>query len=396
MTCVIVCSYKSNDCDLTNYFCVIAWCAGLACRYTMYVSVTSLVSLAVLFLTLWSAGSTSADRMRDKLSVDRLPLPALNKRSATDGEEESGMNTTCSEERIDELMSSLPDDCSYYLFFEVVGYDFEQESEILCNSCGSVLYSLLQCLGTNDKEMELYSTLCTANENGDTCYELLSGEGVEELEIVSKCNDMMCTDECRSSLENSFLQYGCCLYSLVALNTSMTAVHDMWSACGIEEPGMCSPAFSGGDPTQSTTDDGVTSEPPEMTDGTDATTSSDSTDTSSTTPQPSSATTGASSTTTEPSSATNEPSSATTEPSSATTPATTSSTSVTDFTIPFRTETDATATTAAPSQPSTVNVDSDSVEDATAELQGSAASVTSLGLAMANILISLMSYLCMT
>ena len=202
-----------------------------------------IVILAVVVTVSSSMRQEMADHNNIKHSRN-IQLSDKDKRSSSiTAEENDPMN--CSQDRIIEMITRLSLPCQNYLFKEEIVHDeFEDESSIICENCGSQLYSLLKCLNTNTNDLELYNVLCTHNENGNKCYELINGKGEEESEIISKCRNMNCSDECRASLEESFSRYGCCLYSLVALNTSMIMVHDMWQACGIEEPGMCSPAFN--------------------------------------------------------------------------------------------------------------------------------------------------------
>lgn len=196
--------------------------------------------------------STTVGHVRDRLQVSSSNH---NKRSVVSVIERDNGDVImmCSDEKITEILSDLSSGCQNYLFDKESSYEFEEESRVLCQSCGVTLYSLLKCFNTSSTNLELYDVLCTENENGDTCYHVMSGDGIEEEDIISKCQDMSCSDACHDSLQNSFQQYGCCLYSLLALNTSMTMVHDMWSACGLEEPGMCNPAFSENKPPSLTT-----------------------------------------------------------------------------------------------------------------------------------------------
>ena len=202
--------------------------------------------IALMILVLVTDTATAAkkplDTIMDKLllSSERFLSP-LEKRSVP-MDDQPVASTTCSDARIGELFSELNDSCQSFLF-DATQYNFEEESNIMCESCGTTLYSILQCLDAGQTELELFNVLCTENENGDTCYRLVSGEGVEEDEIFAECGDMVCSDECRRKLQESFDEYGCCLYSLVALNGSEAAAHDMWDACDITGPGMCAPAF---------------------------------------------------------------------------------------------------------------------------------------------------------
>ena len=201
-----------------------------------------IVSLLVLILVCCYADESRIS-IKNKLP---LSITTLGKKRALSVVVEGGNDFAilCSNERITELLDQLSSGCKSYLTDEDGFYEFEEESTIICQSCGDTLFSFLKCLGTDPADLELFNVLCTGNENGDTCYHLMNGDGIEVEEIVSKCQDMTCSIACRDSLQNSFLQYGCCLYNLIALNTSEDMVHDMWSACGLDEPGLCVPAFN--------------------------------------------------------------------------------------------------------------------------------------------------------
>ena len=200
------------------------------------------VTLLLVSFTLAFASALKPTQFMERLKLggERF-LSASEKRSIPMDDE-----ATCSDARVSELFSELSDSCQNYLFEATAQYEFEEESIIICESCGRSLYSILECLDSGPTELELFDVLCTENESGDTCYSLLSGEGVEEDEIFAECGDMACSDECRRKLQESFDEYGCCLYSLVSLNESADSARDMWAACGIVEPGMCAPAFGDG------------------------------------------------------------------------------------------------------------------------------------------------------
>ena len=167
------------------------------------------VTLLLVSFTLAFASALKPTQFMERLKLggERF-LSASEKRSIPMDDE-----ATCSDARISELFSELSDSCQNYLFEATAQYEFEEESIIICESCGRSLYSILECLDSGPTELELFDVLCTENESGDTCYSLLSGEGVEEDEIFAECGDMACSDECRRKLQESFDEYGCCLYS---------------------------------------------------------------------------------------------------------------------------------------------------------------------------------------
>ena len=224
------------------------------------------IVLSVLTVASCVFEPTTAEHIRQliQLADDGLPAKSVDERAAVTGMQGGAIEMMCTEERITELVDELLQisECQDYLFDDTVFLDFEQESQIICDHCGSTLYTLLQCLGVSPAELNLFDVICTDNENGDKCYQLLSGEGVEEEQVVSQCEDMTCSDACRMELQDSFSQYGCCLYSLVAVNTSMTTVSDIWSACNIPEPDICAPAFNQATEPPTTTSESSTNTTP--------------------------------------------------------------------------------------------------------------------------------------
>ena len=181
------------------------------------------------------------------------------KRTVTTDEDSDELNLRCSAEKVTEIIAELSVDCQNYLFEEEGSYEFDEESTVMCKSCGSTLFSLLQCIDTDPIELELFNILCADNGNGDTCYSILSGEGVEEADVVEECRDLTCSDECLSIIKESFSNFGCCLYSLVAANTSATMARDIWSVCGLDVPSLCVPAFDENEmPSELETTDGTT------------------------------------------------------------------------------------------------------------------------------------------
>ena len=226
----------------------------------LFVAVFSEVFLArmkVFFaapLLLMLAASSAADDKQAAMDAIMVKLGAsselffseLEKRSIETAENETAVSEVCNETTIIQLFTDLSIECQNFLFEAVTRYEFDAESYIMCESCGSTLYRILQCLDAGSTELELYDLLCTRNENGDTCYRTVSGDATEEAEIFAKCADMACSDECREVLHTSFDSYGCCLYSLVALNRSAAAARDMWAACGLIQPVTCDGPFGGG------------------------------------------------------------------------------------------------------------------------------------------------------
>lgn len=202
--------------------------------------------------------TTATAHIQDRLKFTLSSLD--NKRSTSDSALERDNGLLCENEEIIRLFSNLGTICQNFIF-NGEATDFDEASPILCKRCGQNLYALLKCFNISHRDFALYDVLCATNSNNDTCYSLLTGD---EQDMIAKCKDLNCSDECHDVLSDSFSEHGCCLYSLVAIDTSMSMASDIWSACGLEDPGICDPAFG----ENVTIPEPTTEEPIEVTVGT--------------------------------------------------------------------------------------------------------------------------------
>jgi hypothetical protein len=241
----------------------------------MALSVVTLVLM--LFATAFVVESSIKDGIKDKFRLSRdIALDIAKRTIPTDRVGE--LNMRCSEEKLDDILVRLSVTCQNYLFQEEDSLEFEEESTLMCDSCGSTLFSLLECVNTDPTELKLFNALCADNENGDTCYSLLSGEGMEEGGVIEKCQDLTCSGECFSVLQESLSDFGCCLYSLVATNTSVTMARNIWSVCGLDLPTECAPAFDEITDENTGSDDDDDDSTTQLPNGDTSSTTSDSTD----------------------------------------------------------------------------------------------------------------------
>ena len=197
----------------------------------------------VMALSYFIELTTAAAHIQERLKIS---LSSLNKRAVSDSVAERDNGLFCSEEEVIRLFTNLETICQNFIFnANVEETDFDEAFSILCKQCGDDLYALLKCFDTSLIDFAAYDVLCATNNNNDTCYSLFefTDDGIEAEDIISKCDDLKCSNECRDVLNDTFAEYGCCLYSLVAINTSMSTVNNIWSACGLEEPDICDPAF---------------------------------------------------------------------------------------------------------------------------------------------------------
>ena len=205
----------------------------------------AIVGPLFFFLTLFSSfDAVNLEHVSWLLSGSKDSYGGVIQKRQSLTEDESDVILMCTDERISELNASLSIECRSYLSDENGTYEFEHEAAILCQSCGQPLCSFLECLNADPTHILLFDTLCSTNENGDLCYDVISGEGVEEEELITACSDMTCSAACRSIIDTSDQKLGCCLFGLVGLNSTMEMAKDIWNSCDVSPPGMCSPAFS--------------------------------------------------------------------------------------------------------------------------------------------------------
>ena len=56
---------------------------------------------------------------------------------------------------------------------------------------------------------------------------------------------MSCYVSCMEELEKSNSETGCCLYTLAALVTSQQKTDEIWAACDVDTPDLCTGRFTG-------------------------------------------------------------------------------------------------------------------------------------------------------
>ena len=94
-----------------------------------------------------------------------------------------------------------------------------------------------------------FELFCSKNENGTLCYDtvegLLEDEGPELEEACEDATTMSCSVSCMEELEKSNSETGYCLYTLAALFTSQQETDDIWAACDVDTPDLCTGRFTG-------------------------------------------------------------------------------------------------------------------------------------------------------
>ena len=154
----------------------------------------------------------------------------------------------CSDERANEIFQNLPNEC----ISAVTNFDQceRQCFSVVCSdSCAQPFYGfLVECLDV-PVIISAWELLCSRNKDGTLCYDTVTTlleEAQSELEAA--CEDsttISCSASCMDELEKSNSNTGCCLYTAVALATSQQETDEIWDACDVDAPGLCTSRFTG-------------------------------------------------------------------------------------------------------------------------------------------------------
>lgn len=121
---------------------------------------------------------------------------------------------------------------------------FQHSSRGLCEDCGTPLYLLAsQCL-EDDRLSKMLDLLCATNDNGDLCYEAMASSLGGQEEMFAECDGSTCSQTCREDLQISGQQYGCCLFSSLAVLRGLPRARAIWSSCELALPSLCTGAHS--------------------------------------------------------------------------------------------------------------------------------------------------------
>lgn len=148
----------------------------------------------------------------------------------------------CDDERLKELIRTVPNECVSALFDGID--DFEHFNNLICSEkCGRLFYDLIVDCYEQDITGIVWDLLCASNSEGVLCYDtvdnLLQDALGELLDACENATSEYCSAECIVNLEQSNIVTGCCLYSYNAIESGLDETQDMWTACGVEIPGLC-------------------------------------------------------------------------------------------------------------------------------------------------------------
>jgi len=154
----------------------------------------------------------------------------------------------CSDERLNEITQNFPNECiSAVASLDDCG---RQCLSIVCNdTCAQPFYDFLVECYDDPTLISTFELFCSKNRNGTLCYDTVEGLLDDaESELEEACEDsttMSCSVSCMEELQKSNSETGCCLYTVVALASSQQETDEIWAACDVDTPGLCTGRFTG-------------------------------------------------------------------------------------------------------------------------------------------------------
>ena len=145
------------------------------------------------------------------------------------------------EDRLQELLRNDAEDCLSSLFDSE---DLEKFNSVICSDeCGRKFYDLVVDCYEQDITATVWDVLCAENSKGLLCYNAIDDLVRDSLgDLLDTCNNATsdyCPEDCVADLERSDAVTGCCLYSYESVELGFDETQDMWTACGVEIPGLC-------------------------------------------------------------------------------------------------------------------------------------------------------------
>lgn len=145
------------------------------------------------------------------------------------------------EDRLTDLLQNDAEDCLSSLFDSE---DLEKFNSIICSDeCGKKFYDLIVDCYEQDITAAVWDVLCASNGQGLLCYDVIDDLVRDSVgDLLDSCNNVTsdyCSEECVVDLERSDSVTGCCLYSYESVELGFDEAEDMWTACGVAIPGLC-------------------------------------------------------------------------------------------------------------------------------------------------------------
>ena len=157
----------------------------------------------------------------------------------------------------EKLAAAIPEGCDEFTSeVAILELAYSDPTALVSNFCKSgcakpIFEYVKNCFKlTRDSEdaAAYIDFFCSSDSRLDSqCAGILSDEFVSNT-VESLCQDATansCSDACSIALQESSGDWGCCLYTLHALDTNVTFVNDILDRCKVESPGLCEGALSG-------------------------------------------------------------------------------------------------------------------------------------------------------
>lgn len=151
------------------------------------------------------------------------------------------------------LELSVPDECKEYTsidYLTVLAYADQTQFQGICEGpCARSLYDyFVHCDRIRgSRNASFIDFLCSKNDAGRTCAGLFSDLAIGQVlnTTCSETTDKMCSSACQVALQPIAATYGCCLFTLAALDDNVTYTTSVVRTCNINLDSVCTGGLSG-------------------------------------------------------------------------------------------------------------------------------------------------------
>ena len=149
------------------------------------------------------------------------------------------LERSCSDERYNEILQNLPDECVPILTSVDARTCKQLCYSVGCSdTCAQPLYDYYVECYDDPKIAAGWEVACSKDESGDFCYNVFD-------DIIGLQNTLICyPSSCYGSCLEAY-EAGCCFYSLFALINGVETPNSLWDACDVDIPGVCTSRFTG-------------------------------------------------------------------------------------------------------------------------------------------------------
>ena len=149
------------------------------------------------------------------------------------------LERTCSDEKYNEILQTLPDECVPILTSVEARTCKQQCYSIGCSdTCAQPLYDYFAECYDDQSNAAGWEVACSMDENGNYCYNVF--DDIIGLQNTLLCYPSLCSGSCLEAYEA-----GCCFYSAFALINGVETPNLLWNSCDVDVPGFCTNRFTG-------------------------------------------------------------------------------------------------------------------------------------------------------